>query len=62
MRISVAFCALEVGLRCLEVTDQVVQRVPGMNCLRALALDTLFGPEEAMDYVSTTAPPTLSPQ
>lgn len=48
--------ALMVPCRTLRKLDSLLQVVPMYRLPRAAILDTLLGPAEQFEYVSTTAP------
>ena len=52
--LSIAFKAIDAG-------RSMVLCVPGYKLCEGIVLDTLLGPEEDFDYVSTTAPSSPPP-
>ena len=50
-----------VLLQTLEVIEKICRRLPFYERARDAALDTILGPAEPFDYVSTTTPRTPCP-
>ncbi len=59
--LSAILVGLEVSGKSLEVTSQMVQKVPVVRLVYDRMLDSVFGPEDEHEYVSTTSPSSPPP-